>query len=76
MSSLEKLKELRNQLCQKKRESETAKDCKAQVVEELAALHKEMSTDNNVSNEYTSRVLELLNTLKGPQHNTSGVKNV
>lgn len=76
MSSFEKLKELRNQLCQKKRENEDAKDCKAHVVEELAALHKEMSIDNSVSNEYTNKVLELLNALKGSQSNILEVKNV
>lgn len=76
MSSFEKLKELRDQLCAKKHENEAAKDCKAHVIKELAALHKEMSIDNSISSEYTSRILELLNTLKGSQSNILGAKNV
>jgi hypothetical protein len=65
MSSLDKLKELRQQLCKKKHE--TTVDCRQHLFEELTTLHSSMSADAGVPAEYTQKVSELLSVLNQPK---------
>ena len=61
MSSLDKLKELRQQLCKKKYEATV--DCRQHILKELTSLHKGMAADKSVPDKYTQKVFELLDVL-------------
>lgn len=74
MSSLDKLKELRQQLCKKK--YETVADCRQHLFEKLTTLHSAMSADTGVSAEYTQKISELLDVLNQPQSKSLEAENV
>lgn len=74
MSSLDKLKELRQQLCKKK--YETTVDCRQHLLEELTSLHKGMAADTGVPDQYTQKVSELLDVLNRPQLKSAEAENV
>jgi|TARA_R110001599_G_scaffold71320_9_gene199162 midasin (ATPase involved in ribosome maturation) len=76
MSSLEKLRELRDQICQKKPAGQVTSGCKERVLRELASLHTDMCIDESVSIEYTEKIFKILSILKDSKSSGLEATNV
>lgn len=76
MSSLDKLRELRSQLCQKQ-SSFNSKDSTGDVIfNELVSLHTAMLVDKTVSLEYTEKISELITVLEEVRSKNVETKDV
>jgi hypothetical protein len=61
--NLDKLKELREELCRQHEEFAELVRCEARIRKELAGLHKKMLADDSVSKEYVTKIEEIIKAL-------------
>jgi hypothetical protein len=76
MSSLDKLRELRSQLCQKQSSSNSRVSASDVIFDELVSLHTAMLVDTAVSLEYTEKISELITVLKEVRSKNVEIKDV